>query len=185
MLYWSLQNGRAWRGSQREGKEKGGWRRCLTDYKKLEAAKPQRCDFMWRPGVWWVALLLDQQSITMCESAPPPTAVVVPSWNEAWVMLHPPVKKTLAAIPNNTQWGCLITQLPVLSSNALPAPPHYLPIRGLKNGRRKSRTTVLKLMRGTAQSLGTSQIVWSVQGFNYPQTLQMTFRNSISDTSVS
>lgn len=53
------------------------------------SSKTAAHDFMWRPGVWRLTLLLDQQSITVCESAPPPAAAAVPSLNEVWVMLLP------------------------------------------------------------------------------------------------
>lgn len=54
----------------------------------------------------------------------------------------PPLEKTQAAISNNTQWGRLITQWPVLCSNTLPASLH--PKLGQKNYR---RPTILKLIQ--------------------------------------
>lgn len=101
---------------------------------------------MWPPGVWWVTLLLDQQSISMCESAPPPSSSTGSQSEWGLSDAAPPLKKTLAAISNNTQWGCLITQLPVPSSNTLPAPPYYLANLGLA-GRGQRWTTVLKQTR--------------------------------------
>lgn len=54
------------------------------------------------------------------------------SLNDGTLALLPrPTKKTLVAFSNNTQRGRLITQLPLLPTNALPALHHYLPNLGL------------------------------------------------------
>lgn len=83
----------------------------------------------------------------------------------------PPLKKTLVAISNNTQWGRLITELPVLSGNALPVLPHYLPTC-VSNRQKKGLKWSPKINGGTTQSLGT------LQEFNYLHNPKLFWKNS-------
>ncbi|KAK5882144.1 hypothetical protein CesoFtcFv8_020759 [Champsocephalus esox] len=73
----TAKEGRAWiiEAEEREGKE------VSDELAVYGSGKVTVYDFMWHPGVSRLTLLLDQQSIAMCESAPPPT--VVSSLNEA------------------------------------------------------------------------------------------------------
>lgn len=96
-------------------------------------------EFMWHPGVWWLTLLLDQQSIRVCESSPPPAAAaVVPGPKEAPVLMLPHLKKQCLLFQR-----ALITQLPILSGAGLPAPPHYVPIFCPKSAKERVQLQVI------------------------------------------